>query len=162
MSKQQKVVIIGAGPGGLLSAAMILANRGFDVTVVEKADRVGGRTAEMKLGDYSFDLGPASLLYLGIDKLYADEPHHHVLFADDYQRNVDEIRGEKEISQDMSIYVRNSSVTDPTVAREGHSQLYILVPPVFESGRISSNLLCDAAGVDCDRVDLASAILAKR
>ncbi len=38
---QKKVVIVGAGPGGL-SAAMILAHRGFEVTVVEKADRVGG------------------------------------------------------------------------------------------------------------------------
>ena len=72
MSKQQKVVIIGAGPGGL-SAAMILANRGFDVTVVEKADRVGGRTAEMKLGDYSFDLGPTFLHQkFALDEIFAE------------------------------------------------------------------------------------------
>jgi len=30
----------------------------------------------------------------------------------------------------MSIYVRNSSVTDSTVAPAGHSQLYILVPTI--------------------------------
>ena len=30
----------------------------------------------------------------------------------------------------MSIYIRNSSVTDPTVAPAGHSQLYILVPTI--------------------------------
>jgi phytoene desaturase len=35
------------------------------------------------------------------------------------------------------------------------------LPTVFESGRISSNLLCDAAGVYYERADLASAILAK-
>jgi len=70
------------------------------------------------------------MIYLGIDKLYADEPHHHILFADNYHQNLNEIQGEKVISDDMSIYIRNSSVTDPTVAPAGHSQLYILVPTI--------------------------------
>lgn len=72
----------------------------------------------------------AFMIYLGLDKIYRDEPHHHILFADDYARNVAEIQGEETISDDMSIYVRNSSVTDPTVAPEGHSQIYILVPTI--------------------------------
>ena len=58
--KQKHILVVGAGPGGL-SAAMTLANRGFKVTVVEKSDRVGGRNAELKLGDYSFDVGPTFL-----------------------------------------------------------------------------------------------------
>ncbi len=70
------------------------------------------------------------MLYLGLDTIYRDEPHHHILFADDYERNVREIQGERELSDDMSIYVRNSSVTDPLVAPEGHSGLYVLVPTI--------------------------------
>ena len=70
------------------------------------------------------------MLYLGLDKIYEDEPHHHILFADDYGQNVDEICGEKEVSKDMSIYIRNSSIVDKKVAPEGHSQLYILVPTI--------------------------------
>jgi len=70
------------------------------------------------------------MLYLGLDKIYQDEPHHHILFADDYHKNVEDIQGEKIVSDDMSIYVRNSSVLDPKVAPEGHSQLYILVPTI--------------------------------
>lgn len=70
------------------------------------------------------------MLYLGLDKIYEDEPHHHIMFADDYEANVHDITSEKRISEDMSIYVRNSSVTDPTVAPEGHSQLYFLVPTI--------------------------------
>jgi phytoene desaturase len=70
------------------------------------------------------------MLYLGLDKLYEDEPHHHVLFADDYHQNLRDIQDEKIVSNDMSIYIRNSSVTDPTVAPEGHSQIYILVPTI--------------------------------
>ena len=70
------------------------------------------------------------MLYLGLDKLYENEPHHHVLFAKDYHQNLRDIQNERVVSDDMSIYVRNSSVTDPTVAPEGHSQLYILVPTI--------------------------------
>jgi phytoene desaturase len=55
------VIVVGAGPGGL-AAAMLLAQRGFKVQVFEKADRIGGRSAELVLGDYRFDLGPTFLM----------------------------------------------------------------------------------------------------
>jgi len=59
---RKKIAVIGAGPGGLASA-MLLARRGFDVQVYEKADRIGGRTAEIVLdGQYRFDLGPTFLM----------------------------------------------------------------------------------------------------
>ena len=70
------------------------------------------------------------MLYLGLDKIYQDEPHHHILFADNYLNNVRDIQGEREVSKDMSVYVRNSSVTDPLVAPEGQSGIYVLVPTI--------------------------------
>ncbi len=70
------------------------------------------------------------MLYLGLDTIYQDEPHHHIIFADDYARNVADIQGERVASDDMSVYVRNSSINDPTVAPPGHSQLYILCPTI--------------------------------
>jgi phytoene desaturase len=70
------------------------------------------------------------MLYLGLDKVYEDEPHHHIIFADDYAANVADIQSESRVSDDMSIYVRNSSINDKTVAPEGHSQLYILCPTI--------------------------------
>ncbi|BDS05492.1 phytoene desaturase [Oceaniferula spumae] len=70
------------------------------------------------------------MLYLGLDKIYQDEPHHHVLFAEDYHQNLRDIQGERIVSDDASIYIRNSSVTDPTVAPPDHSQIYILVPTI--------------------------------
>jgi phytoene desaturase len=70
------------------------------------------------------------MLYLGLDTIYRDEPHHHILFADDYGRNVRDIQSEREVSDDMSVYIRNSSITDPLVAPEGQSGLYVLVPTI--------------------------------
>ena len=58
----KKVVIVGAGPGGL-AAAMQLAHAGCDVTVLERRDRVGGRTSAIEIGSYRFDCGPTFFLY---------------------------------------------------------------------------------------------------
>jgi phytoene dehydrogenase-like protein len=57
-----RVVIAGAGPGGL-AAAMLLAKAGADVTVLERKDRVGGRSATLHAGGFRFDLGPTFFLY---------------------------------------------------------------------------------------------------
>jgi phytoene desaturase len=58
----RRVIIIGAGPGGLASA-MLLAKAGADVTILEKQPRVGGRTSLIEGGGYRFDLGPTFFLY---------------------------------------------------------------------------------------------------
>ncbi len=57
-----KVVVIGAGPGGLASA-MLLARSGCDVTVHERRDRVGGRTSSIVSDGFTFDVGPTFFLY---------------------------------------------------------------------------------------------------
>jgi phytoene desaturase len=56
------VVIIGAGPGGL-AAAMLLRRAGCQVTVLERCDRVGGRTSAIEHDGYRFDLGPTFFLF---------------------------------------------------------------------------------------------------
>lgn len=56
----QKILIVGAGPGGL-ATAMRLAAAGYEVALYEAADRVGGRMRGLELGDYQFDTGPTIL-----------------------------------------------------------------------------------------------------
>ncbi len=68
------------------------------------------------------------MLYLGLDTLYEDLPHHTICFAEDYRTNVEDIFQRKCLADDFSFYVRNASVTDRTLAPEGHSGLYVLVP----------------------------------
>ena len=41
MIKQEKIVIIGSGLGGL-SSGVILAKNGYDVTVLEQGNQIGG------------------------------------------------------------------------------------------------------------------------
>jgi phytoene desaturase len=60
-SNKKKILIVGAGPGGL-SAGMILASRGYPVEIIERKDRVGGRNAPLKIGEFTFETGPTFIL----------------------------------------------------------------------------------------------------
>jgi phytoene desaturase len=57
-----KVLVIGAGPGGL-SAAILLAAAGLKVKIIERLPSVGGRTSTIQSNGFKFDLGPTFFLY---------------------------------------------------------------------------------------------------
>lgn len=55
---RKHVAVIGAGLGGM-SAAIMLACRGFQVTIFEKNPQVGGKLNLLETQGFSFDLGPS-------------------------------------------------------------------------------------------------------
>lgn len=56
----ERVAVIGGGLGGL-SAATLLASKGFTVTLFEKNSYTGGKAAVIEGNGYSFDAGPSLL-----------------------------------------------------------------------------------------------------
>jgi len=56
-TKKKKVLVIGGGPGGL-EAARVAAVRGMDVTLWEKADKLGGRLNVAETPEFKKDLRP--------------------------------------------------------------------------------------------------------
>jgi phytoene desaturase len=94
-----KVLIVGAGIGGIATAAR-LARRGCQVTVLEKNEIPGGRVGQMKLDGYTFDTGATLLL---MPEVYAEtfaslgerltdhlnlhriDPTYHLYFPDNSQ-----------------------------------------------------------------------------
>ncbi|MEC7744571.1 MAG: phytoene desaturase family protein [Candidatus Thermoplasmatota archaeon] len=89
-------------------------------------DELRKRWSNKKLDEKSYSCS-TYMLYLGIDKLY-DTPHHQIYAAKDYQKNLKEVTEHKVTWDDPSIYVQNACVTDPTMAPDGHSTIYVLVP----------------------------------
>ena len=59
---KKHVTIIGAGPGGLVTA-LLLAHEGHAVTMYERLDQPGGRSSSITLDDYRFELGPTFFIY---------------------------------------------------------------------------------------------------
>jgi phytoene dehydrogenase-like protein len=53
-----RAVVVGAGFGGLATASL-LAKDGWQVTVVEKNDSVGGRARYWREKGFAFDIGPS-------------------------------------------------------------------------------------------------------
>ncbi|NLP12650.1 NAD(P)-binding protein, partial [bacterium] len=58
MSKEKKVIVIGAGFGGL-AIANRLQVQGFQVTLLEKNARVGGHGYPLEIDGFHFDMGPS-------------------------------------------------------------------------------------------------------
>lgn len=57
-SQKPRVLILGAGVTGLSAAYHLTRQDNYQVTVLEKADRVGGLASSFKLGPAIFDFGP--------------------------------------------------------------------------------------------------------
>lgn len=64
-----KIIIIGAGIGGL-ATANLLAQAGHEVHVYEKNDQLGGRAGQFKKDGFTFDTGPSWYLMPGVFERY--------------------------------------------------------------------------------------------
>lgn len=67
------------------------------------------------------------LLYLGINKELEDMQVHNILFANDFDKNINDIF-EGNLPEDPSMYFYCPSKLDDSLAPEGHSSLYVLIP----------------------------------
>jgi len=102
MKKQQQLIILGAGFGGLAAAAL-LAKDGYDVTVLEKNEQPGGRASSLSAKGFRFDMGPSWYMmpevfekfFAEFDKTPADfytllplKPQYRVFFDDKTQIDI--------------------------------------------------------------------------
>jgi phytoene desaturase len=101
--------------------------------LVDQNERRKWTNEKLMSKDYSCS---TFMLYLGVKKGFRDIPHHSIIFAKDYKRNIKEITEEKILSDDFSFYVQNASVTDKTLAPEGKSTIYVLVPVPNNKGLV--------------------------
>jgi 1-hydroxy-2-isopentenylcarotenoid 3,4-desaturase len=81
----QRVIIIGAGIGGL-ATANLLAKAGYKVTVYEKNSQPGGRAGSMKIDGFTFDTGPSWYLMPEVFE------HYFSLFGRSIEQELDLVR----------------------------------------------------------------------
>ena len=116
MDRQKTAIVVGAGVGGVATAAR-LALAGFQVTVVEKNDFTGGRCSLLERNGYRFDQGPSLVLLPRMfEETFSDlgtsleaegvhlvqcNPNYRILFGDgeDFTMTTDLARMKREIER---------------------------------------------------------------
>ncbi|WP_238474149.1 phytoene desaturase [Altericroceibacterium spongiae] len=78
------------------------------------------------------------VVHFGIEGRWPGIPHHMILFGPRYKGLLDDIYTHGVLPRDFSIYLHHPTVTDPTMAPEGMSTFYALVP-VAHQGKLPVN-----------------------
>ncbi|WP_288458449.1 phytoene desaturase [uncultured Sphingomonas sp.] len=68
------------------------------------------------------------VVHFGIKGTWPGIPHHMILFGPRYKGLLDDIYKHGMLSEDFSLYLHHPTVTDPSLAPEGHSTFYALAP----------------------------------
>jgi phytoene desaturase len=86
----------------------------------------GSRDTDAKLDAKKYSCS-TYMLYLGLEGA-VDLPHHTIYVSERYRQNLDDISQTGELTEDASVYVHNPSPIDPSLAPEGNSSIYVLLP----------------------------------
>ncbi|MCP9292861.1 phytoene desaturase family protein [Gracilimonas sediminicola] len=67
------------------------------------------------------------VLMLGTDKKFEQLAHHNIFFSEDYEKEFKQIFEDRVMPDDPTIYIANTSYSDPHHAHEHGSNLFILI-----------------------------------
>jgi len=93
MKTKKQALVIGGGLAGL-SAAIRLQYEGFQTTILEKNNQVGGKLHEVKLGTHQFDFGPNTItmphVFQSVISDVGENPDDYFQFVrlEDHTKNV--------------------------------------------------------------------------
>ena len=91
-----------------------------------KGSRSAQRTrARLERKNYSPSL---FVVHFGVKGSWPGIPHHMILFGPRYKGLLDDIYQHGVLAEDFSLYLHHPTVTDPSMAPEGHSTFYVLAP----------------------------------
>ncbi len=114
--------------GDKIEADLVIVNADFSYAMTELVEPgVLAKYSRTNLEQKKFSCS-TYMLYLGLDKLYEEMPHHTIVFSRDYDKYINDVANHRDVDDDISVYVRNASVTDQTIAPTGKSNIYCLVP----------------------------------
>ena len=141
-----KATSISLDNGQTITADAIVLNGDFGAAMtdlVDETQRPGYTNQQLKKKKVSCS---AFMLYLGVDKQYEQLEHHNIIFSDPYKANVDDLTTRMKLTPNAAFYLHNPVATDPSMAPEGHSALFVLVPvPNNRSGIDWENIKQDYA-----------------
>lgn len=121
--------------GESFSADLIISNSDASETYLELLDN---KDVPSRKQNSIRSLEPSCsgfVLLLGVNKTFEHLAHHNIFFSADYEKEFRQIFEDKVMPDDPSIYVANTSATDPEHAPEGASNLFVLVNAPYLSDK---------------------------
>lgn len=117
--------------GEVLTADVVIVNADLPYAaqkLVDPSSRKGTRLSDASLQKAKYSCS-TFMLYLGLDTVYRDLPHH-LIYLSNAARRTDQAALEDESVDvdDPPFYALNPTPTDPSGAPAGHSTMYVLVP----------------------------------
>ncbi len=137
--------------GRTMAADLVVSNADYATTylkMVDKKHRTINRDALVKFRKQSMSL---MVIYFGYEKRDNDPDlrHHNIILGPRYEALLTEIFDKKVISPDFSQYLHIPTLTDPSMAPEGHHAAYTLIPVPNNQSDIDWSVEGDRL---CDRV----------
>jgi phytoene desaturase len=120
-----------------LAADAVVVNADFAQAMQRMVpDRLRRRWTDARIAKKQFSCS-TFMMYLGIEGRYDEVKHHTIYLSKNYEQNLRDIEQDHRLtSEDPSFYVQNASVTDATLAPDGMSTLYVLLPVTHEHAHV--------------------------
>ncbi|MCL1487081.1 MAG: phytoene desaturase family protein [Marinobacter sp.] len=68
------------------------------------------------------------VLYFTTERVYSDIEHHTIVFGETFREILTEIFEQRQIPEDLSLYLHRPGATDPTMAPKNGDAFYVLAP----------------------------------
>ncbi|MDJ0757578.1 MAG: phytoene desaturase [Ardenticatenaceae bacterium] len=125
--------------GQVLPAEAVVSNADVAFTYLNMIDKQhrSFRNSDFRykqLTKYSMSL---FVIYFGTKRRYLDTnlQHHNIILGERYKALLDDIFNKKMVTEDFSLYLHMPTITDSSIAPEGHENFYVLSPvPHLASG----------------------------
>lgn len=137
MTSGRRVTGVRLADGTIHRADHVVANAdvGFVYErMIKKSSQSLYMRAKMGLMKYSMSL---FVIYFGTKRLYREQglAHHNIILGERYRGLLNDIFNDYELADDFSLYLHMPTLTDPSIAPEGHENFYVLSPvPHLGSG----------------------------
>ncbi len=123
--------------GEVLTADLVVSNADVAFTyknLINPTHRKKYTDKKIERTKYSMSL---FVIYFGTKKRYLDSglAHHNIILGKRYKGLLDDIFHKKHVADDFSLYLHMPTITDSSIAPEGHEGFYVLSPvPHLDSG----------------------------
>ena len=125
------------GNGEIMEADTIVSNADVAFTyknMIKPTYRKKYSDRKIARTKYSMSL---FVIYFGTNRQYRDQglAHHNIILGPRYKTLLDDIFDNKIVAEDFSLYLHMPTLTDSSIAPEGHEGFYVLSPvPHLDSG----------------------------